>query len=1099
MSKGNNRPDVKAVMDKLKDFQQDTVEYVFDRLYGDNPVSRFLIADEVGLGKTLVARGLIAKAVDHLWDRVKRIDIIYVCANQDIARQNIDRLNITADRRFQLASRLTLLPVMIHQLQGDPASTHLNFVSLTPHTSFNLHSSTGIGYERAVLYWLLRQAWNVSDSTLSNVLRGDKGTENWQGLLKWFERERLAQPIDPDLTRAFCNVVKRKPSLRREYSMLEAEIGSRRKRLPSELRHTRNRWIGHMRQLLAHTCLEALEPDLIILDEFQRFKFLLDKESEIGLLADQLFGYRNAKVLLLSATPYKMYTLQSEEEDHYKDFEHTLSFLLEQDQGKISALRQAVENYRQRLLRWGVEGPESVRAARNTIEQTLRQVMVRTEKLAASPDRNGMIREIKTAQDRIQPDDLQAFIQLDSIARVLRAGDQVEYWKSTSYPLNLMEGYKVKKSMQEALQTTAAPELAQLLQRAQKHLLSWESIEQYQPINPGNARLRALLDHSLGTGNWKLLWMPASLPYYQSRGVFAQVSPERNLPGNSTPDGCTKTVVFSSWRVVPKMIAVLASYEAERQMVGEAEEGLVYSILAEKKKPLLRFTLSKERLTGLPVFCLVYPSMTLARQVDPLATALALRSESLVTIDQVMAAVQTTIQKLLNEATSTIEYDQDGAEDERWYWAALALLDRHYCQSESSQWLFTNEESLDWRSMLQVDREEKPGEEPEEREDDTRFTEHVDEFAKFYKRPEKLGRPPKDLLEVLSLIALAGPAVVSLRALLRKCPPKDSNDDAETLAAAAHVGMGFRALFNQPEVIVLLQGLYADRGPYWQQVLHYSLEGNLQAVMDEYTHVLYESLGLLGHDSGQSAGKIGRIMRQALSIRAPSLTFDEIVSTDTSCTLKSRRLSCRYALRFGTERTEETGERTRDVDIQVAFNSPFRPFILATTSIGQEGLDFHQYCHRIVHWNLPSNPVDLEQREGRIHRYKGHVIRRNLARTYGLQAVNAAVGSLIDPWDQLFNKAKSKRAPGSNDLVPYWIFETDDGYKIERIVPLLPLSREIGQLEQLRKSLVIYRAVIGQPRQEELLAFLSARLPREKVEALVRECTIDLSPPKRKG
>ncbi len=35
--------------------------------------------------------------------------------------------------------------------------------------------------------------------------------------------------------------------------------------------------------------------------------------------------------------------------------------------------------------------------------------------------------------------------------------------------------------------------------------------------------------------------------------------------------------------------------------------------------------------------------------------------------------------------------------------------------------------------------------------------------------------------------------------------------------------------------------------------------------------------------------------------------------------------------------------------------------------------------HSIVHWNLPSNPVDLEQREGRIHRYKGHALRKNIA------------------------------------------------------------------------------------------------------------------------
>jgi hypothetical protein len=43
-------------------------------------------------------------------------------------------------------------------------------------------------------------------------------------------------------------------------------------------------------------------------------------------------------------------------------------------------------------------------------------------------------------------------------------------------------------------------------------------------------------------------------------------------------------------------------------------------------------------------------------------------------------------------------------------------------------------------------------------------------------------------------------------------------------------------------------------------------------------------------------------------------------------------------------------------------------------SVGQEGLDIHHYCHAITHWNLPANPVDLEQREGRIHSYKAHAV-----------------------------------------------------------------------------------------------------------------------------
>ncbi|MFP4250993.1 MAG: phospholipase D family protein, partial [Armatimonadota bacterium] len=48
---------------------------------------------------------------------------------------------------------------------------------------------------------------------------------------------------------------------------------------------------------------------------------------------------------------------------------------------------------------------------------------------------------------------------------------------------------------------------------------------------------------------------------------------------------------------------------------------------------------------------------------------------------------------------------------------------------------------------------------------------------------------------------------------------------------------------------------------------------------------------------------------------------------------------CRYALRFGDLRSEDRTVARRG-DVRQAFNSPFRPFILATTSIGQEGLDF---------------------------------------------------------------------------------------------------------------------------------------------------------------
>ncbi len=84
MKGSSHRPDLSSILAGLKDFQLDTAEYVFRRMYTDPDYTRrFLIADEVGLGKTIVAKGLIGKAVDYLWEAIPRIDIVYICSNSD--------------------------------------------------------------------------------------------------------------------------------------------------------------------------------------------------------------------------------------------------------------------------------------------------------------------------------------------------------------------------------------------------------------------------------------------------------------------------------------------------------------------------------------------------------------------------------------------------------------------------------------------------------------------------------------------------------------------------------------------------------------------------------------------------------------------------------------------------------------------------------------------------------------------------------------------------------------------------------------------------------------------------------------------------------
>jgi len=177
-------------------------------------------------------------------------------------------------------------------------------------------------------------------------------------------------------------------------------------------------------------------------------------------------------------------------------------------------------------------------------------------------------------------------------------------------------------------------------------------------------------------------------------------------------------------------------------------------------------------------------------------------------------------------------------------------------------------------------------------------------------------------------------------------------------------------------------------------------------------------------------------------------------------------------MRFGDQDAEDSAEPTRADQVRSAFNSPFWPFVLATTSVGQEGLDFHSYCHAVVHWNLPSNPVDLEQREGRVHRYKGHAVRKNIAAAFA----SAAKNFTADPWSAMFEAARQSRADGENDLFPFWVTPNGEA--------------------NLRRSLVLYRMVFGQNRQEDLVEFLLSQLPQEEVDQVVELCRVDLSPPK---
>jgi hypothetical protein len=304
---------------------------------------------------------------------------------------------------------------------------------------------------------------------------------------------------------------------------------------------------------------------------------------------------------------------------------------------------------------------------------------------------------------------------------------------------------------------------------------------------------------------------------------------------------------------------------------------------------------------------------------------------------------------------------------------------------------------------------------------------------------------------------------------------------------------GFRSLFNLPDVTAMIRRQNAQE-PYWQRVLEYCVAGGLQSVMDEYAHVLEEWEGVAHRPPREAARAVATKAAQALQLRTATIGVDQISLEQDGIRLTDRRMRARFAARFGARQTDEGVGALRADDVRAAFNSPFWPFVLCSTSVGQEGLDFHLYCHAVVHWNLPSNPVDLEQREGRVHRYKGHAIRKNTALLYGSRAL---VSDAADPWRAAFEAAADDRQDSASGLVPYWILPASGGARIERHVPSLPLSRDVERADALRRTLTVYRMAFGQNRQDDLVAYLTSRFPAEQIDRLVEDLRIDLAPASR--
>lgn len=1037
------RPDTQQILAPLKKFQRRTVDHAFHRMFeATNSTGRFLVADEVGLGKTLVARGVIAQAIDLLWDNVDRIDVIYICSNQSIARSNLPKLQISGENQVSvsLATRLTMLATELAPQEGQRglSGSKVNFVSFTPGTSFNMGDSAGKRGERRVLFHLL-EGLVEPRVALMNLLQGQvRNRTHWRHQLK-----ESPLPLEDKIASRFRDRFLSSGCLRDDVMHAVAKHFARfRENYPSEARQARRALIGKLRQLLAEVCVEALEPNLIVVDEFQRFKNLLDpvqaESDPAAEIAQALFNAKSsegesAKVLLLSATPYKLFTTDAEieQEDHYQDFIATTAFLLGHDDVRVDRLKSAVTEYGRGLRRAATGEPEKVMPAKIELELCLREVMARTERVTATEEYDGMLEEpISTVE--LQAADIRQYLAADAVFRAVGDREPMTYWKAAPYLANFMHRYKVDERIQDTMQQFPA-KLAKVFAEHENSMLSYDAVSALQPIPLAHAKLRDLSHRMIDSGLWKLLWMPPTVPYWPLSGPY------------DGQEGQSKALLFSAWNMVPDVVSGLLSYEAERRMLGPDFGG--YHEPDRRQSALLRLTETSGSRTRHRLLLLLMPSLTLADKTHPLAAPEG--------VDR-----QQWVRSQVGVLLDTLPDPKGGVVDSRWEWAVPLLLDPGM------------------REFLQMWPDDETA--PEYRPNPEYLRRYVDDLLSL--DVETLGRRPDNLLDIFTDVALGSPAVLAARMLDVRGVSSTTRREL-----AARTAYSFWRLFNRPAVIRLIRQLdgigsdSSDEEAYWHRVLRYCQDGNLQAVLDETWHLVFEQ-----HDWATDKNK-DTVCRECVAdlvemveprpSRALARCY-RVKGNDVDT--QELHLRMIFALRLGHLQSEEGG-LNQDA-VRKSFNSPFRPFLLCTTSVGQEGLDFHPWCHRIVHWNLPGNPVDMEQREGRIHRYKGHAVRKNLASQFAPEAMDDwCRGENL--WQNIFKLADDNaREQDLSELVPFWMAQGHA--RIERHVPALPYTREVEIFAKLKRQLAAYRVVFGQPRQEELLNLLDRpEITREQLQA----------------
>lgn len=1003
------------------DYQKRAIRRIVDSYMGECTSGRFLLADEVGLGKTIIARGVIrclmcklleqeiaGKSETEIRDVVEEhyyyFNVIYICSNTNIAKQNEEKLGLDKNNdkewmnrasclsgkvlpiKFKTGSNSSGYEVEFREVLQDYCNvygkdhtyeslgrvnaleTRLRILPMTQRTSIDI-KGRGKEEEREYLYGLIRKFISAEAS------QGNEDFEKMRGLYM------TKCKCDEEFNKA-CNIIR------------DSRNGAE-----CEIENFCKTW-QIVRKGFAEITMDWLDCELVIMDEFQNFKEIIgqaseDEESIIGKVLEQGTDEekRNPYVLMLSATPFRMYMSKNADQDEMDtdttnpenaSIDEVCSFLEKCDGTKgISAIPSSLKDYKTALEKYSRsdrESKENVLEKKNAFERQMGSVFTRMERI-------NVLRELREDSTDAGDADKQEIgcggikALLDYTNELVEyntgngkyhigTGTATAYAERIPYVLSFMnrgnkqaggdDGYKIKRNFDEDVDagkiryknnskcyileddfndmSKTLGEWHGVYEKVLEYILDIESLDIDSMLKSGKhngmTREDVLLNHP---GASRLLWVPSVVGWKELKGAFAE---HKNFG---------KTIMFSDRVVVPRVMAGLISREVKRR--------LIWWILKQEQ--------------------------------DKSITEKELQNFQKSAKDK----LEQILEQILGLVAGFKENPERGNNDDEGI-IKIKSVGRIFTTSESG--LFAV-----WSEMgLPVKRNEY------------------------------------------------GSAL------------RDNNGT-----------------------------LQIDENSLRQSILDYCEEGKLQYVLQELKYIGNTAFLSDWHN-----------VHKAPKINITLYEHTKEGRLQISRTGDDKNGETYYARCIGNSNDDDKVSSISN--LQAAFNSPFAPFVFATTSIGQEGLDFHNYADRIVHLSIPANPTDFEQREGRINRYNCLAVRKAVMEWYGnKEETRICTDDIPKLLDKAFEAAKASLCEEGNQklncgIIPHWLVaRKKDDNKLEvagikRLVPYFYNSSMMEKYHYMLKLLQLYRSVIGQADADELLE----RLMVNKKETDVQELYVDFSP-----